>query len=113
MPGRPKSEAPSPRVRITNQFRRRDAMVYDLSCEELRLTVTMTSRANLDGPDDWLVEAFVRESAERPVVVEPGPSREDALRAVACSWAAKNRAHGFPHLDWEAVVGALRSVRAV
>jgi hypothetical protein len=113
MSGRPKSEEPGPAVRITNQFRRRDSMVYDLQCEGVHLTVTMASRANPDGLGEWTVEAFARESADKPTVVEPGLSREGALHAVARSWAAKNRVHGFPALDWEAVAGALRKVRAV
>jgi len=113
MPGRPKTEEPRPTVRITNQFRRRDAMVYDLLCAGVHLTVTMASRANPDGLGDWTVEAFVRESADKPAVVEPGFSREGGLHAVARSWAAKNRVHGFPALDWEAVAGALRNVRAI
>jgi hypothetical protein len=88
-------------------------MVYDLSCDDVRLTVTMAQRANEDERGGWLAEAYAREAVERPVILEPGPTREDALRAVARTWAAKNRVHGFPQVDWEAIVGALRGVRAM
>ena len=49
MAGRPKGETSRPGVRITNQFRKRDAMVYDLSCERFHVTITMAGRPNLDG----------------------------------------------------------------
>ena len=34
-----KETTPQPLIRITNQFRKRDAMVYDLSGEGIRLTI--------------------------------------------------------------------------
>ncbi len=113
--GRPgsASESSRPGVRITNQFRRRDAMVYDLSCDDVRLTIEMALRTNDDGLGDWVAEAHARQSAEKPTIVEPGATRDDALQAVARSWVAKQRAHGFPELDWEAVAKAMRTVRAI
>jgi hypothetical protein len=88
-------------------------MVYDLSCGEVRLTITVAQRENGDGRGDWVAEAYAREATDKPVIAEPGPGREDALRAVAQAWAAKNRVHGFPELDWEAIAAALRGVRAI
>jgi hypothetical protein len=101
------------RVRITNQFRSGQAMVYDLSCEETRLTVRMTSRPNDDGLGEWTAEAHSRQSPERPTVAEPGATRSDALRAVARSWEVKNGRFGFPTLDWESIARALTDVRAI
>jgi hypothetical protein len=103
----------STRVRITNQFRSREAMVYDLSCETTRLTVQIAPRPNDDGLGDWSAEAHARQSPERPSVGELGATRGDALRAVARSWTAKNGAYGFPALDWELVAQALIAVRAI
>jgi hypothetical protein len=88
-------------------------MVYDLSCERLHVTITMAARPNLDGLGEWMTEAFASESPEKPTIGEPGLTRESALQAVALTWKAKNRAHGFPVLDWDAITEALRSVRAI
>lgn len=88
-------------------------MVYDLSCNEVRLTIEMAQRPNEDGLGDWVAGAHARESVDRPAITEPGATRDDAFQAVARSWVAKQRAHGFPELDWDAVATAMRTVRAI
>ena len=100
-------------VRITNQFRKRETMVYDLSCEEIHLTIEVAQRRNDDGLGEWLVQAHARQAADRPAIIAPGVTRNDALRAVARSWTAKGGAYGFPELDWEAVSVAMLAVRAI
>jgi len=100
-------------VRITNQFRKREAMVYDLSCEGIRLTIEVAQRRNDDGLGEWIVEAHARQAVDTPTIHEPGMTRDDGLRAVACSWTAKQGAPGFPKLDWEAVSVAMHGVRAI
>ena len=106
-------ESSRPGVRITNQFRRREGMVYDLSCEDIRLTIEIAQRQNEDGLGAWVVEAHARQAADKPTIHEPGATRDEALRAVARAWAAKQGAHGFPALDWEAVATAMLGVRAI
>ncbi|MGH7437990.1 MAG: hypothetical protein ACRENE_20100 [Polyangiaceae bacterium] len=88
-------------------------MVYDLSCDRVHVIITMGARSNLDGLGEWVTEAFASEAAEKPAIAEPGQSRESALRAVAFTWKAKNCAHGFPALDWDAIAEVLRTVRAL
>jgi hypothetical protein len=100
-------------VRITNQFRKREAMVYDLACEDVRLTIEVAQRRNDDGLGEWVVEAHARQAPDRPTINEPGVTRNDALRAVARAWLAKRGAYGFPQLDWDAVSAAMLSVRAI
>jgi hypothetical protein len=102
-----------PGVRITNQFRRGQGMVYDLSCDDVRLTLEITTRSTTESEEEWHVEAFARESPGRPTLDEPGGTRIDALRAVARSWAAKRGAYGFPALNWDGVTEALLAVRAI
>ncbi len=99
-------------VRITNQFRSANAMVYDLSCEDTRLTVQIAPLPD-DGGEGFSAMAHARQSPERPSIGESGPTRGDALRALGRSWAAKNGAYGFPMLDWESVAKALLAVRAI
>jgi len=107
------NEISRPGVRITNQFRKREAMVYDLACEDVRLTIEVAARPNDDGRGEWLLEAHARQAAERPTIHEPGLTRKEALRAVARAWLAKGGAYGFPQLDWDAVSTAMLSVRAI
>jgi hypothetical protein len=102
-----------PAVRITNQFRKREAMVYDLSCDSVRLTLEITGRPLSGDVEEWHVEAFARQAPERPTVREPARTRRDALRAVAHAWIAKQGAYGFPTLDWDGVADALLAVRAI
>jgi hypothetical protein len=106
-------DTPRPSVRITNQFRKRQAMVYDLSCDTVRLTLEVTAREASDGLGEWHVEAFARQAPEKPTIDEAGMTRSEALRAVARSWAAKQGTYGFPALDWDAVAEALLAVRAI
>jgi len=100
-------------VRITTQFRSGKAMVYDLSCEDTRLTVEIAPTEGDAGEQAFTAAAHARQSPERPSIAEPGPTRGDALRAVGRAWAAKNGAFGFPTVDWEKVNQALLAVRAI
>jgi hypothetical protein len=106
-------EPTRPGVRITNQFRRRDAMVYDLSCDDIRLTIEVMQRPNDDGLGEWTIEAHTRQAVDKTTIHEPGVTRTDALHAVARAWAARRGAMGFPALDWEAVSAAMLVVRAI
>ena len=102
------------KTRVTNQFRNREVMVYDLASEGAQLTISIAPCAdNLDGTGEWRAEAYARQAPERPMLAETGPTRSDALGAVARAWTAKNRAWGFPTLDWDAITLALRAVRAI
>jgi hypothetical protein len=105
-------DAPTP-VRITNQFRKGQAMAYDLSCSTVRLTLEISARDSSDGRGEWRVSAYARQAPEKPALHEPGVTRADALRALAASWAAKEGAYGFPTLDWEGVTRAMLAVRAI
>ena len=88
-------------------------MVYDLTCETVRLTVEISSRQNADALGEWNVEAHAREAPEKPTVGRPGATRADALQAVAEAWGSKAGVLGFPSVDWTAVAAALRTVRAI
>src|SRR5580658_1659140 len=106
-----KEKRVAPSVRITNQFRRGNSMVYDLHCEDTLLTVEIASSG--DTTRTFTVAAHVRQAPEHPSIAEPGATRAEALRAVGRSWVAKNGAFGFPKVDWELVAQALIAVRAI
>ncbi len=104
------------RVRITNQFRKRLTMVYDLRCVDVRLTIEITpgeADESRDGGRAWLAQARARQAPEQPIVEEAGATPEDALQAVIEAWVGKQGAYGFPSLDWNAVRTALHAVRAI
>ncbi len=102
-------------VRITQQFRSRDQMVYDLRGSAGRLTLRVTGRgADDDGPPtEWRIEASTSGSPDAVVAAECGPTRAEALRAVGRSWNGKRLASNLPLFDWESVARAMAAVRAV
>jgi hypothetical protein len=101
-------------IRITQQFRARDAMVYDLRGGAGRLTLRVTGRGGGDGPPtEWRIEASTSSSPDAPVVSEGGTTRADALRAVGRSWNEKRLANNLPSFDWESVARAMAAVRAI
>ena len=101
-------------VQITNQFHSGGGMAYDLKCEGVRLTLLITERTRADDPAEWRIEARGSLTADRKVtLVEWGATREDALRAVGQSWASSAETTGLRVFEWEAVVAALRAVRAL
>jgi hypothetical protein len=111
---REKTEEKTTALRITNQCRSKGGMAYDLRCDGVRLTLLVTGRAGSDDPGEWRVEARGARTAEHvAVVAEWGATREDALRAVGRSWVDDTQTADLRVFDWEAVVGALNSVRAL
>ena len=63
---RAKEKREVPSVRITDQFRRGNSMVYDLSCEDTRLTVEIALSRDETGA--FTVTAHARQSPEQPVI---------------------------------------------
>jgi hypothetical protein len=111
---------PGPRLRkrassthITNQYRTREGTVYELTHFETRLRIAITFRENQDGLGHWSAEARLRASTTRSSIAKPGITRDDALRAVARAWMAKQYVEGFLEMDWEAITTVMRTVRAI
>jgi hypothetical protein len=101
------------RARITNQCRRGQSMVYDLVCEEVRLTIEITPVESPDGRGGWSVRAHARNARHQPGAEATGLTRTEALIAVARAWGVKGAVRGLVHLEWNAVARALRGVRAI
>ena len=101
-------------VRITQQFRARDAMVYDLRGSAGRLTLRITGQGGGDGaPTEWRIEASTSSSPDAVVAAEWGTTRAEALRAVGRSWNEKRLANSLPSFDWASVARAMAAVRAI
>jgi hypothetical protein len=109
-----KPEVDDDATRITQQFRSRDAMVYDLRGRGGRLTLRITGQGGGDGPPtEWRIEASTSSSPDDVVVAEAGTTRAEALRAVGRSWNEKRLASNLPSFDWESVSRAMAAVRAI
>jgi hypothetical protein len=102
-------------VRITQQFRSGQAMVYDLRGTSGRLTLRVTGRGGADDapPTEWRIEAATGSSPDSVVVAESAATRADALLAVGKAWGQKRMAFNLPLFDWESVARAMRAVRAI
>jgi hypothetical protein len=109
-----KDEREEESIRITQQFRARDAMVYDLRGSAGRLTLRVSGRGDGDGPPtEWRIDASTSSSPDAVIVSEVGLTRADALRAVSRSWNEKRLANNLPSFDWESVTRAMAAVRAI
>jgi len=100
-------------LKITHQARGRSGMVYDLSADGHRLTVSIFHRENPQEPDDWRIEARASRADEAIVVSQWAASRSAALKAVGIAWRDRAVADGLPTFDWEGVAKLLDSVRAI
>ncbi len=99
-------------LKITNQFRNKRGIVYDLKHQADRLTVCITQRENPDDQGEWRVDLSAGSQGE-PVVSEWGPTKADALKAAGAAWSATADSLGLPTFDWDAVAKALTTVRAI
>jgi hypothetical protein len=110
-----KPEIEEDAVRITQQFRSGEAMVYDLRSASGRLTLRITGRGGAEHgpPTEWRIAASTSSSPDAVIVSECGGTRADALHAVGMMWGQKRMACNLPTFDWELVARAMRAVRAI
>jgi hypothetical protein len=102
-------------IRITQQFRSGESMIYDFRGETGRLTLRVSGRGGDDAgpPAEWHVEARTGSSLESVVSAEWAPTRAEALRAAGRAWNSKCVAKQLPAIDWESVALAMSAVRAL
>jgi hypothetical protein len=102
-------------LRITQQFRSGEAMVYDFRGAGGRLTIRVSGRGNEEAgpPTEWRVEACTASSPDSVVAAAWAPTRAEALRAAGRSWDEKGRAQNLAAIDWESVARAMSAVRAI
>lgn len=96
-------------VAMTQQYRDRHALTYELSCSGGLLTLRFVFPA--DDAQDWQLEA--RAVPGPPLAVTASaPTRERALLALIAAWAdVPDQPTPIP--DWDRVTAALRAVRAL
>jgi RNA recognition motif-containing protein len=105
-----KGAEPASNARITQQYRERLGMTYEITCHSARLTVRMFF-PEAEEPARWRVEA--RTDRGESVVEAKDVSRERALHAVAEAWRLLPSSASTPELDWPAIAVALKAVRAL
>jgi hypothetical protein len=98
------------KVRITDQFRSGQSMVYDLKCESIRLSIFMTFSAE---NSVWTIRAEAKQVPEPGQEQATGSSRDEALTVLAKAWQDHHGTIGYPAVDWVAIREALVAVRAV
>ncbi|WP_394843114.1 hypothetical protein LZC95_39440 [Pendulispora brunnea] len=100
-------------IRITDQFRKEDSMVYDFRRDEDRLTISVAPRTTAEDAGEWRVRAWMRGASEAEAVTEWGATRAEALQAVGRTWASQRLERNLPPFDWDAIAAALGTVRAL
>jgi hypothetical protein len=98
------------KVRITDQFRSGQSMVYDLKCDGVRLTISMSFS---NDSDKWKIQAETRQIPDPAALEATGSSRAEALDVVAEAWRERRANIGYPPFDWGAIRDVLAAVRAI
>jgi hypothetical protein len=104
--------APGKAITITQQYRERHNMTYELDCagEALVLRVFFPPEA---GPVEWRIEARGKGAGEPVVVDRAAATRELAFQAVCGAWPTASLPTTSGSYDWDGVTQVLRSVRAL
>jgi RNA recognition motif-containing protein len=98
-------------IAVTQQYRERHNMTYELDCPAGRLTLRIFFPPDEARPE-WRIEARSNQSGEQSVD-KTAATRELALQAVAEAWQALATDSAAPSFDWQAVVRALQAIRAI
>lgn len=95
-------------VRITQQFRERHNMTYEIDCSGIPLVLRVFFPLDDASRTEWRIEA----SAGETRAVASASSRAQALQQVAQNWR-DTMPLDRPNLDWSGVAQAMTSVRAI
>jgi len=98
-------------IAVTQQYRERHNMTYELDCPVGRLTLRIFFPPDAARPE-WRIEARSNHTGEL-AVDKAAATRELALKEVAAAWQALAADSGAPNFDWHAVARAMQAVRGV
>lgn len=101
----------STRVAISQQYRERQGMVYELDCAGVPLTLRFFFQD--EGSSERHVEARVMTPSAELTAQGAGVTREAALIALAQAWQALAVEPPAPELAWTEITAVLRAVRAI
>lgn len=108
--GGSRKKDPPPSVVISQQYRERHNMTYELDCQGARLILRMFFPP-LSGGSDWRIEARCADDAG--VVEKTAATRAIALKEISEAWTELLTTRALPSFDWPAVTRALQGVRAI
>lgn len=106
-------KAPPPASKVTMQYRKGDAWVYELESDGVQVDVHVSARASVNGADEWTISAHRGRGEHALVLTESGKTRAEALNKIVESWQTKTGELALPAFDWQAAVQALVSIRAI
>ena len=111
-PPGPAKGVPGKAIVITQQYRERHNMTYELDCagEALVLRVFFPPET---GPAEWRIEARGKGAGDAIVVDRVAATRELAFQAICGAWPTASAPTSKACYDWEGVTQVLRSVRAL
>jgi hypothetical protein len=98
---------PATGVSMSQQYRERRGMVYELDCSGQRLTLRLLFQE--EQSSQRRIEASVRELE----AAATGATLQLALGAVAEEWARLSAERGAPEIAWAEVTAVLKTVRAL
>jgi hypothetical protein len=98
------------KVRITDQFYGKQGMVYELTCDGVKLSLSMVGD---EQGREWAAEATAKVLPAPVVATGVGRSRGEAFSVLREIWCSQREGVPFPRFDWEAIQVALTSVRAI
>lgn len=98
------------KVAMTQQYRDRHALTYELSCSGKLLTLRFIFP--VDDAHDWQVEAQIQPGSTSAVTAS-AMTRERAFAALVGACGLSSCQLADPGFDWDGVAKALRAVRAL
>jgi len=108
---KPSGEVPS-KIVITQQYRERHNMTYELDCAGVAFVLRVFFPAEA-GPVEWRMEARGKGAGEAIVIDKVAATRELAFQAIRGAWPGTSLPTSTPSYDWDSVTQVLRSVRAI
>jgi hypothetical protein len=99
-------------VRITQQFRERNNMTYELDCSGIPLVLRVFFPVDTDPSHEWRIEARTGHPLQGMEATASAQSRAEAFQVIARDW---HRAMpvSVSDLDWTAIERAMSAVRAI
>lgn len=102
-------EAPKSKVRITQQYRERAKMAYELDCNGMPVTLRVFAGEG----QDWGMEVRSPEASGGVVATGTGRTRHEALADVVRRWNEAAATASIRPLDGDGLLAALKDVKAV
>jgi hypothetical protein len=109
-PAKSKPSQESVSVRITQQFRERHNMTYELDCSGVPLVLRIFFPVD-SAPGQWRIEAHARHQLHSLEATASAQTRAEALGIIARDWHS-TLPETATDFDWDGIARAMAAVRA-